>query len=52
MMKCCLIGTLVICMLPFIIRAIRNGNRPDAQWTGASTEILRNLATKKFKAGD
>ena len=52
MLKCCVIGTIIVCMCPVIIRALRNGNRPDANWTGASTEIIRNITKKKFKAGD
>ena len=46
MLKCCCIGTCAIIMIPVVLQARRNAQRPN--WIPAPPNFLQNLAKTKF----
>ena len=49
MLKCCSIGTIMICFGPALFRSIRRARRPDASWVPTQTDIIKNLMKGKIK---
>jgi len=46
MLKCCLTGTLVCCMVPFFLFASRRAQRPN--WVPAPPNFVKNLYKARF----
>jgi hypothetical protein len=52
LLKCCTVGSLLVCFGPALFRSIRRGGRADADWVPTSRDILTNMVKGKFNPNE